>query len=145
MLAFDQQSKAVNEVIAAEARKWRDAEKAGTLNPDGKMTLAAKVPITLWYAFRKEWFKLRAKGYDKCWQTFWLKNLKHSPLLQEYRCTDKTLPDVYERDRPVSRGTAPLALTHVKPTPEHKKLSAAIAKVIANVNAERTHEKVEAA
>ena len=121
-MSWDQQSKAVNEVIAADAKKWRDAEEAGTLNPEGKMTLAAKVPITLWYAFRKEWFRLRAKGYDKTWQTFWLKNIKHSPLLQEYRCTHKTLPDVYERDRPVSRGSAPLSLPHLTLTPLEREL-----------------------
>ena len=119
MMAWDQQSAKVNQVIADEAKKWRDAEAAGTLNPDGKMTLAARVPITLWLAFRNEYRKLRAKGYDKTWQTFWCRNLKHSPILREYLATNKpetVIPDVYERDRPVSN-FAPLALPHLKPDP----------------------------
>ena len=114
MLAFDMQSAATNQVIADEAKKWRDAEAAGKLNPEGKMRLAAKIPITLWQSLRWQWMKKRKSGYDKTWQTFELWALRH-PAVQEYLCTNKPLPTVYERDRHVSHGT--MALPHLKPDP----------------------------
>ena len=87
LICRDIQSKAVNTVIADSAAEMRllnsNLPKDQYGNPDAQGYIAARIPITIWTNWRREWDK-KYRAYFS-WQAYELMMI-NSPEFAEYRC-----------------------------------------------------------
>ena len=97
LAAYDWQSGETIGEIAKSAAKFRQSIAGARKTKEGGF-LAARVPITLWMNWRREWME---KHRDKMlWATFELTKIADRNY-QQFRTTDHTLPTKHLRERPL--------------------------------------------
>ena len=115
IIPYDFMPDSAIKLLKEECAEWRRREREGLLNGNAKSRIACKIPITIHHAARQFFLWLRSKGHiDVTWQTFELALMRH-PEMRDFMCTEKSLPEVYERDLSVS--WLPLALPHLPADP----------------------------
>lgn len=97
LVARDWQSKETNQIIADSAAEHRNSLIGGRKTKHGGF-LAARVPITIWTNWRREWME---KHRDKMlWATFELTKIADRNY-EQFRATNYTLPTKHLRERPL--------------------------------------------
>lgn len=89
IVARDVQSAAVNQVILDECAEMRaltsNMRPGSTHNPDAQGYIAAKIPITIWQTWRREWMEKYRQYFT--WQTYEIMKI-NSPEYRGFKCVD---------------------------------------------------------